>query len=99
MCRRSNGLRRRRPTRMTAPPAPGGSKLPAGRENLVEFFGGSHFALVIGTFPRAFVGAPAAKLRHVAEAAISQVLIDHGDHQLGPQWNPRKVLSLTPATF
>ena len=48
---------------------------------------------------RLFVGAPSAKLRHVAEARTLHVLICNFDNQLGPQWLPRKILAFAPAAL
>ena len=93
--RRANGARRAKRSKKALSAV--SSSRP--REDLRQLLRRNHFELRVGAVARLLVGAPPAKLRHVAEARALHVLVSDLDHQLGPQRLPRQILALAPAAL
>ncbi len=76
-----------------------GDDLSTRREDGHEFLWGNNFQLGVGAVARLLVEAPAAKLRHVAEARTLHVFVRNLEDQLGPQRLPGQVFALAPAAL
>ena len=56
-------------------------------------------ALGVGTVAGLFVRSPPAKLRRVPEAISLHVIVSNFYDQFRPQWFPRQIFALAPATL
>ena len=73
--------------------------LPAAPEDGFEFFGGDDFKLSEGAGLGFAVGAPAAEMGHVAEAAALHVFVGDFDDEFGAKRFPFEILAAAPAAF
>jgi hypothetical protein len=68
-------------------------------EDGFEFFGGDYFQLGEGAGFEFAVGAPAAEVGHVAEAAALHVLVCDFDDKLGAEGFPFKIFAAAPTAL
>ena len=68
-------------------------------EDGFEFFGGDYFELGEGAGFWFAVGAPAAEVCHVAEAAALHVFIGDFNDELGAERFPLEILGSAPSTL
>src|ERR1700683_2215929 len=69
------------------------------RKNCRQFLRSNNFELGIGTIAGIFVRAPSAELCRMPEATSLHVIVSNFYNQFRPQWFPRQILALAPATL
>ena len=86
---RSVGRRKRQ--RTEASPSPW--------KNCRQFLRRNNFKLTVGTVAEFFIHSPSAELRRVTKAISLHVIVSNFQNQFRPQWLPRQIFALAPATL